>query len=193
MCLLKQYSIFILSGLLTSGIGEAINNFLIVWKPGNFVFAMMFYSITLTIAFVFYKKYFYEFNRTRLVTYIFLFGFCLGLIVNEWLLVGNHPGNPVTASLIAQISMISFHSLLYLIPLLVTSSAIHLRHRNVTLVKYVLLYVVFVVGVALFLGPPGVEHEYVLAWSIFFIYFIGYNFAFLYILWSLFGQTKKQF
>ncbi len=191
MKVLFQYTVFLLVGLLTAGIGEAINNFLIHWQPGNFIFAMGFYTVSLTIAFISYKFFFQGSSLRGQLVYLGLFGLGLGLIINEWLLVGNHPGNPNTNAAISQIAMVSFHSLLYFLPVLSVSPVLRWRDKVATIIKFTIPYVVCIVVVALQLGLPGTSDEYVLAWSIFFTYYVGYNLAFLYIVWHLFYTPEN--
>lgn len=120
-CEMKHYVPFIGWGLVVAALGEAVNNFVVgiegVNAVGNFLFALGFYSVMLTVAFASQRR-FVLVNRPHTVwVYLGVFGIGVGLILSEWFLVGNHPANPSVAHPLSQLAMIAFHTLVYGLPM----------------------------------------------------------------------------
>lgn len=118
---MKHYGPFIGWGLVAATLGEAVNNFVVgiegVDAIGNFLFALGFYSVMLTLAFMGQRR-FVRVDQPRTVwVYLGVFGIGVGLILNEWFLVGNHPANPAVAHPLSQLAMIAFHTLVYGLPM----------------------------------------------------------------------------
>jgi hypothetical protein len=118
---MRHYVPFIGWGLVVAALGEAVNNFVVgiegVDAVGNFLFALGFYSVMLTLAFMVQRR-FVRVDRPRTVwVYLGAFGIGIGLVLSEWLLVGNHPANPSVAHPLSQLAMIAFHTLVYGLPM----------------------------------------------------------------------------
>lgn len=170
---------FIGLGLLVATFGEVVNNFIVgiegVSAVGNFLFAMVFYAVILSVAYRVQQDW-QHVSKRRVLTYITLFGVGIGLIVNEWLLVGNHPLNPNAAHLITQLAMVAYHTLLYTIPLLFIHRPLFwsdIKRWGVRAIGVIVLASV----VALTLDP-----ELRLAVALFCTYFIAYLGMFIYVI-----------
>jgi len=160
--------------VLVGGIWELLNNFLIHFNPGNFIFAVCFYIVALSIAYLFFKIFFKKKFPKYIFAYVVIMGVWVGLLFNEWLLVWNTPYNPNADALISQISMVSFHASLYTLPVLILMKV----EWAGKLLKWFMKWMVFVIVIAIILRIAW-QHAFVLPWWILMTYFIGYNILFI--------------
>lgn len=170
---MNRYRTFVGIGLITGGIGEFLNHVVIMQTPGGFLFAMGFYTGTLSVAYLTYQWWVIGRGRVAVLIYSQLWGVVFGLLITEWWLIGHHPANPTVASPISQLAMVAYHTVLYTAPVLasngVPGGVVWLRRYG----RWAAVYgSVIVAGAGLLLvGQPAL----VLPFGIFFLYFVGYN------------------
>ncbi len=192
---MSEYVKFLLSGLFIAALGEFVNNFIIIIEGvhplGNFLFAMVFYSVILSFAYHVWRRInVYTFKRT--IIYMLCFGLAIGLFLNEWILVGNSLANPETANVMSQFSMISYHTLLYTFPLLVMRKNIE---TSLFVKEFKRAWLVFsaLLVLVLLLIKSNLSQEFVLGFGIILTYFIGYNLFFVTVLYAyVWKQLRKS-
>lgn len=166
---MKKYFLFLKYGLSISLAWECINNFLITFAPWNFIFACIFYIGSLSLVFLFYTRFFSSHFPRFFYLYICITSLWIGLVLNEWIIVGNTIYNSNVDNIISQISMLSFHLALYTTPVLLVFTN---GFKKVYLkMMFWLLWVWFIALVFLL----SWLHNLVLPWAIFMWYFIWYN------------------
>lgn len=189
---MNNYSKFLGSGLFIATLGELVNNFIITipgHSPfGNFVGAMFIYGIILSIAYQVWKK-FQPQTRQSLFLYMIFFGLLIGLFLIEWILVGNNPLNPNTSSLISQLSMITYHTLVYTFPVLVLSKDSEVQIFVGKILRGWLFFTIFTT-VVLSIIKSNSTADFVLGTGIILTYFIGYNVLFLIVVHKCFGRSS---
>lgn len=180
-----KYLQFLGIGLLVGGFGEAINHLFIMGTPNGFIFALGFYTLTLTVAYQSFRRFVLGHGRFRWWFYSVGWGLGFGLIINEWILIGHHPSNPTSSSIMSQFSMIAFHSMLYMVPALS-----QLPHPKVKpfLKRFGLVSLSYGMIIVFILFQQE-SPEAILGWGVLLTYFLGYSPLFL---WLLFWIEKQK-
>jgi len=185
-----MYRKFVKYGLLTWVMGEFMNNF-VIWIPwvsssGNFLFAMGFYVITLSITYFIFKILIKNRFPRYMYSYIFFMGVVIGLFLNEWIIVGNDINNPNVDNIFSQLTMISFHGAMYTVPVLVI-----FRPEFISLVKKFSFWMLFVIWTWIVFRFTWL-HAFVMPWCIILGYMIWYNFYFYKIIQTVRNIKKDQ-
>lgn len=185
----SSYKTFLSIGLLVAFPGEFVNNFFIIKDFGNFLFAMVFYTVSLSIIYGVYVRTKQQITLSTYIGYALATGVVWGLFVNEWLLVGNHIGNTGTQSLIAQLSMVAYHSLVYTVPFVV------IRHNAFQtwlplVARRSALWFCTTILFGFYFSKQSTP-DVLLAWVIFTTYFIGYLPIALYIHGRSIAELRK--
>gem|GEM_PF-3408554 len=185
--------LFIVPGLAVASVGEFVNNFIIgiehTQPIGNFMFAMVFYATVLCfVAYPLQARWIRPGHFWSVLKYMLVFGVIIGLVINEWILVGNHPFNPSAAHPVTQFSMLAFHSLLYLFPVvMVHFSSIRKQVFRLTFILMVFALAVSIVATFAFQTP-----ESVMAVNLIATYYVAYDVSFIYLLYKISKTTKVQ-
>lgn len=179
-----SWSQFVGVGLAFALVGEIVNN-LIVGIPevspiGNLLFAIVFYTGTLTFAYSYQTKRVNANSRMSLLGYIAFFALAVGLVFNEWLLVGNHPFNPAVVHPLSQLGMVAFHGTMYGIPMLITQGVLVPK-----IAKRLFLYLVLIAFVPTQIIFTDVSSEIEAALALAGTYFMGYIVVFGWLLYRV--------